>query len=68
MRHRATGPGWTLNDRTRAYLYRIVLAGAPLCAVYGIVTADRVPLWLGLAGAVLGNGMAAVNTSTKAAP
>lgn len=49
----------------RAWIYRILCAAAPLAAVYGIVSESELPLWLGLAAAILGNGLAAVNTPTK---
>lgn len=38
----------------RLALYPVVVAVVALLAAYGVVTADRAPLWLGLAAAVLG--------------
>lgn len=56
----------TLTDqRTRAWLYRVLLAVAPLLAAYGIATGTQVALWVAVGGAVLGNGVATYNTSTK---
>jgi len=54
-----------MSERTRAYLYRVALAGIPLAQAYGIVTKETAPLWGGLAAAVLVSGLAAVNTSTE---
>jgi len=54
-----------MNEATRAYIYRILLALSALAVVYGLVDESVVPLWLAVASAVLGNGLASVNTSTK---
>lgn len=53
------------SERTRAYVYAILVAAVPLAIAYGILTAEQAALWLGLAGAVLGLGLATANTSTK---
>ena len=53
-----------LNERTRAYIYRVLIAVGALVIGYGLLSADEVALWLGLAGVVL-NLMPAANTSTK---
>jgi hypothetical protein len=53
----------TLTDqRIRAYLYRVLVAAAPLLVLYGVATDSEVALWLAVGGAVLGNGVAAYNT------
>lgn len=52
------------NEVTRGYIYRILVAVGTLATGYGIITADQVALWLGLATAVL-NIMPAANTSIK---
>lgn len=54
-----------LPRRVRAYLYRVLTAASPVIAAYGIVEDSKLALWVGLAGAVLGTGTAAVHTSTK---
>ncbi len=54
-----------MNESTRAYIYRCLLALAPIAVAAGYVTGDGAALWLGFAAAVLGNGLAAANTSTK---
>lgn len=53
------------SERVRAYIYAVLVALVPLCIGYGILTAEQAALWLGLAGAVLGLGLATANTSTK---
>lgn len=55
-----------LSESTRAYIYRILTAASLLVVAYGLASTEEVALWLGVAAAVLGNGLAAVNTSTKA--
>jgi hypothetical protein len=68
MRHRATEAGWPDPEqlyRVRGWLYRVATAGALLSAGYGLISGERLPLWLALAGAVFGTGTAAVNTSTR---
>lgn len=62
--HRAA-TGWTLPVRTRAYLYRVSLPLLALLAAYGVISADRLPLWIALAGALFTTSLAAVNTSTR---
>ena len=54
------------NEKTRAYIYRVLTATVPLVTAYGIIDQRTAALWLGLAGAILGTGLAAYNTSTKA--
>lgn len=51
-----------LNLKTRAYIYRVLTAAAPLAALYGIASDTELVLWLALAATVLGTGLAAVNT------
>jgi len=54
-----------MNETTRAWIYRILLALQPLVVAYGIATETEAVLWVGVASAVLGTGLASVNTSTK---
>jgi len=54
-----------MNEATRAWIYRILTAAVPVLIVYGILDAATAAVWVGLAAAVLGTGLAAVNTSTK---
>lgn len=52
-----------MDERTRAWIYRVLTAAVPLVIAYGIVDEQTAALWLGLVGAMLGTGLAAVNTS-----
>lgn len=54
-----------MSESTRAYIYRILVAASLVVVARGLVSESEVTLWLGVAAAVLGNGLAAVNTSTK---
>ncbi len=57
-----------MDEKTRAWLYRIGVAAVPLLSAYGVLEESRTALWLGLLGAVLGGGvslLASANTSTK---
>lgn len=50
-----------MTETQRAYTYRILIAVGTLATGYGLITADQVALWLGLATALL-NIMPAANT------
>jgi hypothetical protein len=54
-----------MNEKTRAYIYRVVTAIMPLVVAYGLLEEDKTPLIVAAVGAILGNGLAAINTSTK---
>lgn len=54
-----------MNEATRAYIYRILVALSAVAAYRGIVSESELGLWLAVAAAVLGNGLAAANTTTK---
>ena len=53
------------NERTRAYIYRVLLAVQPIVVAYSVATDEQAALWLSLIAAVLGTGLASANTSTK---
>lgn len=53
------------SEAVRAWIYRVLTAAVPIVTAYGIVNEQQASLWLGLAGAVLGTGLAALNTSTS---
>ena len=55
----------TMNQSTRAYIYRIVLGFSPIAVFYGLVTSEEAALWVALIANALGVGLAAANTSTK---
>ena len=50
-----------MTEKTRAYIYRILIAVGTVAMGYGFITADQIAVWLGLATAVL-NIMPAANT------
>jgi type IV secretory pathway TrbD component len=52
------------SERTRAYIYRILISLGSLAAVFGFITQDQIVAALGLAAAVL-NVLPAANTSTR---
>lgn len=53
-----------MNEQTRAYIYRILIAVGAIVTGYGLVTSEELATWLGLATAVL-NIMPASNTPTR---
>ena len=54
-----------LSEPTRAYIYRTLLALQPVAVAYGLLTDNLAALWINVAAAVLGIGLATANTSTK---
>jgi hypothetical protein len=52
------------NEKTRAYIYRILLAVSPVIAFYGYMSNEELTLWLGVASTVL-NILPVMNTTTK---
>lgn len=52
------------TEKTRAYIYRVLLAISPVVAFYGFLTQEELTLWLGVASTVL-NILPAMNTTTK---
>ena len=54
-----------MNETTRAWIYRVLLALQPLIVAYGLATETEAVLWVGVASAVLGTGLASLNTSTS---
>lgn len=53
-----------LNESTRAYIYRILLAIQPLVVAYGLLNDQLAALWVSVIAAVLGTGLATLNTDT----
>ncbi len=51
------------NEKTRAYIYRILIALGAVATAYGLLSSEELAVWLGVATAVL-NIMPAANTST----
>ena len=54
-----------MSEATRAWIYRVLIAALPLLTAYGVVSESQAPLFVALAGAILGTGVAVANTSTK---
>jgi hypothetical protein len=52
------------DNRTRAYIYGILVALGAIALTYGIVSSEELAVWLGLGGSILGNGLALANTDT----
>lgn len=57
--------GENMKESTRAYIYRVLLAALPLLTLWGVVSEEDAPLYVGLAAAILSVGLAAKNTSTE---
>lgn len=56
------------DQKTRAWIYRIVVAASPLAIIYGLASPEQTAAWVAVAGAILSvgaTGLAAVNTATK---
>jgi hypothetical protein len=53
------------SEATRAWIYRVLTAAAPIATFYGYADEQVIALWLGLVATILGLGLAAANTSTK---
>lgn len=53
------------SEAVRAYIYRVLTAAVPILTFWGVVAETEVPLYIGLAAAILGLPVAAANTSTK---
>ena len=54
-----------MNEPTRAWIYRILVAADPVLIAYGVLDEATAAVWVGLAAAVLGIGLAVGKTSTK---
>lgn len=58
-----------LTEPVRAWIYRVLMALTVLALVYGVIAdAEQLAAWVGLVSALVGNGLATVNTSTKTGP
>ena len=54
-----------MNEPARAWIYRACLALVALAVVYGVVTDEQAASWVAVVSALLGNGLATLNTSTR---
>lgn len=46
--------GWLVSREGRKWLYSVALAAVPLLVLYGAISQEAAPLWLGLIAAFLG--------------
>ncbi|MDY2941433.1 MAG: hypothetical protein SOS98_03795 [Varibaculum sp.] len=53
-----------LTPATRKWIYGIISAVIVLLTIYGVLTDNTAPAWLGLASAIVGNSIAFVNVPT----
>lgn len=54
-----------MDEKTRAYIYRVAVAVLPLLVILGVVSQEVVPVVVSILAAALLPGLAAANTSTK---
>ena len=55
-----------MTEAIRARIYRTGLAAVGLAAVYGVIRGEaEIAGWTALVTAIVGNGLASANTSTK---
>jgi hypothetical protein len=54
-----------MSETTRAWIYRILLALVAVAVVYNFIDEEAAVAWGALAAALVGNGLATVNTTTK---
>ena len=52
--HRAPTKTFIPSPKVRRWIYGIGLTSAPLLVAYGLVEADKVPLWVSFFGVFLG--------------
>jgi hypothetical protein len=52
---------WMPSPEVRRWMYGVLTAGVPLLIAYGVIEQAVAPLWIALAGSLLGTGMAALN-------
>lgn len=51
-----------LPATARKWLYGVLLAAVPILIIYGVLDSEAAPLWVALAGAILGPGVALAHT------
>ena len=54
-----------MNETVRAWVYRGLLALVAVAVVYGLITDEQAAAWVAVVSAILGNGLATLNTTTK---
>lgn len=53
------------SEATRGWIYRVLLSLQPIVVAYGLATDTEAVLWISVASAVLGTGLAVKNTSVS---
>lgn len=53
---------WITNPKTRKYLYSIAVVAVPLLVTLGVITEEIAPQVVAIVAAILGFGLASVNT------
>lgn len=61
-------PRPVIPARWRDYLYPIATAAALLLGGYGVIADEQIPLWIGLAGALLGTSTATAYRPSRSIP
>lgn len=51
-----------LTPQRRGWIYRLLAAAAPLAVAYGLLSGEQASMWIGLAAALAGTGLAAAHT------
>jgi len=54
-----------MSTTTRAWVYRVLVILSILAVGFGIATDEQAASWVAAVSAILGNGLATLNTSTK---
>lgn len=54
-----------LSEPVRAWIYRIFTAAIVVMIAYNVIDPNEAVAWTGLGLALIGNGLATVNTTTK---
>lgn len=54
-----------IPQRFRAWVYRVLGVASAVAVFYGVVAAEEAALWVSAVTALVGNGLAAVNTRTR---
>ena len=54
-----------MSTTQRAWVYRVLVILSILAIGFGLVTEEQAAAWVAAAAALLGNGLATINTTTK---
>jgi hypothetical protein len=56
-----------MSTTQRAWVYRVLVILSILAIGFGLVTEEQAAAWVAAAAALLGNGLATINTTTRSA-